>query len=49
VTPADIDLPVNDGTLPWDHPATVAWAERVDEIEPTPPEVDDPTQDLPAE
>jgi azobenzene reductase len=32
VTPADADLPVNDGTLPWDHPATVAWAQRVDEI-----------------
>ena len=32
VTPADADLPVNDGTLPWDHPATQAWAERVDQI-----------------
>jgi NAD(P)H-dependent FMN reductase len=32
VCPADVNLPVNDGTVPWDHPATVAWAERVDQI-----------------
>jgi azobenzene reductase len=31
-TPADADLPVNDGTVPYDHPAAVAWAERVDKI-----------------
>lgn len=31
-TPADAELPVNDGTLPFDHPATAAWAARVDEI-----------------
>jgi NAD(P)H-dependent FMN reductase len=29
VTPADVDLPVNDGTVPWDLPAAVAWQERV--------------------
>ncbi|MGH9118322.1 MAG: NADPH-dependent FMN reductase [Acidimicrobiales bacterium] len=32
VTPAEAGLPVNDGTLPWDHPATVAWARRVDDM-----------------
>ena len=27
--PADADLPVNDGTLAWDDPRSVAWQERV--------------------
>lgn len=29
VTPADLDLPVNDGTVDWDLPAAKAWQERV--------------------
>jgi azobenzene reductase len=32
VTPADLELPVNDGTVPYDHPGAVAWAARVSEI-----------------
>jgi azobenzene reductase len=32
VTPADADLPINDGTVPYDHPAAQAWAARVSEI-----------------
>jgi len=27
--PADANLPVNDGTLAWDDPRSVAWQERV--------------------
>jgi len=27
--PAEADLPVNDGTLAWDDPRSVAWQERV--------------------
>ncbi|HEX4820995.1 MAG TPA: NADPH-dependent FMN reductase [Acidimicrobiales bacterium] len=30
--PADANLPVNDGTLAWDDPRSVAWQQRVDEI-----------------
>ena len=30
--PADADLPVNDGTLAWDDPRSVAWQQRVAEI-----------------
>ena len=30
--PADANLPVNDGTLAWDDPRSVAWQERVNEI-----------------
>jgi azobenzene reductase len=29
VTPTDLQLPVNDGTIPWDLPAAKAWQERV--------------------
>ena len=29
VTPADVDLPVNDGNVPFDLPAAVAWQERI--------------------
>ena len=32
VTPADVDLPVNDGNVPWDLPAAVAWQQRIDRI-----------------
>jgi len=32
VTPADADLPINDGTVAYDHPAAVAWADRVGQI-----------------
>lgn len=32
VTPADTGLPVNDGTVAFDHPAAVKWAERVGAI-----------------
>jgi azobenzene reductase len=31
VTPADVDVPPNDGTIPWDLPAAVAWQARVAE------------------
>ena len=30
--PADANLPVNDGTLAWDDPRSVAWQERVNAI-----------------
>ena len=30
--PAQADLPVNDGTLAWDDPRSVAWQERVADI-----------------
>lgn len=30
--PADANLPVNDGTLAWDDPRSVAWQARVNEI-----------------
>jgi len=30
--PADANLPVNDGTLAWDDPRSVAWQQRVDAI-----------------
>src|SRR3954451_11775569 len=30
--PADADLPVNDGTLAWDDPRSVAWQQRVAEM-----------------
>ena len=30
--PADANLPVNDGTLAWDDPRSIAWQERVNEI-----------------
>ena len=30
--PAEPDLPVNDGTLAWDDPRSVAWQQRVAEI-----------------
>ena len=29
VSPGDVDLPVNDGNVPWDLPAAVAWQERI--------------------
>ena len=29
VHPADVGVPVNDGTVPDDHPAALAWQERV--------------------
>jgi NAD(P)H-dependent FMN reductase len=29
VTPTDLHLPVNDGTIPWDLPEAKAWQERV--------------------
>lgn len=29
VTPSDLELPVNDGNVPWDLPAAKAWQERV--------------------
>jgi azobenzene reductase len=29
VTPADVDLPVNDGSVPDDLPAALAWQQRV--------------------
>lgn len=32
VTPADVNLPVNDGNVPWDLPEAVAWQERMAEI-----------------
>lgn len=32
VTPAAVNLPVNDGTVPWDLPEAVAWQERIDRI-----------------
>ena len=32
VTPAEVGLPVNDGTIPDDLPAARAWQERVDRI-----------------
>ena len=32
VSPADVKLPVNDGTVPYDDPAATAWAARVEEI-----------------
>jgi len=28
--PADADLPVNDGTLAWDDPRSVAWQQRIE-------------------
>ncbi|HEV3226818.1 MAG TPA: NADPH-dependent FMN reductase [Acidimicrobiales bacterium] len=30
--PADANLPVNDGTLAWDDPRSVAWQQRVETI-----------------
>jgi azobenzene reductase len=30
--PSDANLPVNDGTLAWDDPRSVAWQKRVEEI-----------------
>jgi azobenzene reductase len=33
VTPADLDLPVNDGTVPFDLPAALAWQERIASIQ----------------
>jgi NAD(P)H-dependent FMN reductase len=33
VTPADVQLPVNDGTIPFDLPEAVAWQERVASIQ----------------
>ena len=32
VTPADVDLPVNDGTVPDDLPAAVAWQARISQV-----------------
>ncbi|HEX2062888.1 MAG TPA: NADPH-dependent FMN reductase, partial [Acidimicrobiales bacterium] len=32
VTPGEVDLPVNDGNVPWDLPAAKAWQERVSQI-----------------
>jgi azobenzene reductase len=32
VTPADVGVPINDGTVADDHPASVAWRERVAEV-----------------
>ncbi len=29
VTPTDLELPVNDGNVPWDLPAAKAWQERI--------------------
>ena len=29
VSPADLDLPINDGTVPVDHEGAAAWVERV--------------------
>ena len=31
VTPADVNVPPNDGTIPWDLPEAVAWQTRVAE------------------
>jgi azobenzene reductase len=32
ITPADVGVPVNDGTVPDDHPAGVAWRARIAEV-----------------
>jgi NAD(P)H-dependent FMN reductase len=32
VTPADVGLPVNDGTIPYDLPEAKAWQERITSI-----------------
>ncbi len=32
VTPADVGVPVNDGDVPFDLPAAVAWQERVGRV-----------------
>ncbi len=32
VSPGEVDLPVNDGTVPWDLPAAKAWQERIGQI-----------------
>ena len=33
VTPADVNVPVNDGTVPFDLPEAVAWQQRVAETD----------------
>jgi azobenzene reductase len=33
VTPAEVNVPVNDGTVPFDLPAAVAWQERVSQTD----------------
>jgi NAD(P)H-dependent FMN reductase len=33
VTPADVNVPVNDGTVPFHLPAAVAWQERVSQTD----------------